>query len=163
MPSLPENPDKFTHVKRAFTDFLKTNATLVTLTGHVENTDPRIAGLYSEQAIPDTGVFIYDRPSRPFIETEVDTGLWITSFHLLLRHKTEQLKVYRMLGLIQEMVKRNQTTYQDVSYNLHANVFLESIRWSADRSNAPHVQQNDGGIYWTDAFIIVRWREKEIP
>ena len=148
---------KFASTKKAMVDFLQASAALVTLAGHTSG-DPRIIGASTEDRLPDKGVFIFSRPARPVVPIYCDDGPWNTSFHLYIRH-TEEAKVYEMLGVIQEYVAQSLVTGADASYDGHASVRLESIRWSADLSNAPEVQQDEHGFWWTDAFLVTRWRE----
>lgn len=148
---------KFASVRRAIVDFLRASPSLVSLVGHT-SADPRIAGAVAEDKLTAEGLYIFTRPSRPLFD-ECDYGPWNTGVNVVIRHKDEAT-VYSILGTLQEYVRQNQTTYDDAAYDLHAGVRLESIRWSADLSNAPEVQQEESGVFWTEAFLVVRWREK---
>jgi len=145
---------KFAHARRAMIDFLRANASLVAIAG----SEIDIAAANTEDQLPESGIFVLARPTRPLLD-EVDNGLWTTSFHIHIRHK-EEIKVFEALGVLQEYVAQDLTTLRDKTYTAHASVDYESIRWSADLSNAPEVQRDENGYYWTDAFLVTRWREK---
>lgn len=150
--------NKFMYARAALVAYLRASASLVSLTGHTA-ADPRIAGGTTDDTLPQNCLMIFSRPARPLIDVELDDGPWNTSFHVYIQHTSEET-VYQILGTLQEYVARNTTTLADASYSGHANVQLESIRWSADLSNAPEVQKNAAGLFWTDAFLVARWREK---
>ena len=150
-------PLKNAYARKALIDFLQSSAALVALVSHTSS-DPRIIGASTEDKLPEKGVFVFSRPTRPLVPVECDHGPYTTSFHLYIRHTSED-EVYEISGTIQELVAQNLTTGADASYSGHASVNLESIRWSADLSNAPEVQQDEHGFWWTDAFLVTRWRE----
>lgn len=148
--------NKFGYFSRAIVAYLRASSTLVTETGHAAG-DERIVTASGYDNLPDKGCFLFIRPARKLFD-EVDRGPYNTSVHLYLK-ATTSVDIYQMLGIIQEYVAQIAGSATDASYALDANVNLFSIRWSDDHSNAPEVQKDANGFWWSDAFLLVRWRE----